>query len=348
MFPELEIFPGLALPRLAVAALIRNQITSTEALLSLNARELRALPGVGSATMQQISDALAEADLVLAEDSWAPYACVRHGGRSGDVNLATFFLCPACRNKYADGAFSSEAPAWIGAELIEGYCGHCNRPRSDLRITQWLLCSICERVVRSIGRGLAAARYVMQVWEQIIARNVPQVVLVETDPPELRPRGRRSEGSGNSVADFIGFSNDQFNTPLFGLELKSGKSAASASSGIGPPMARFPLDTTDCDDILSVVARENIPVYLVHVQVVGRAHPPTERFHGVGFWWTDLWSMQACFEYVHSRPRENRDAAYYVTRMFRDTPSLAEYLMAEGYGIDRDRLMNEGRPWIYR
>jgi hypothetical protein len=348
MFPDLEMFPGLNLPRRVIAALVRNQITSTEALVSLNARQLRALPGVGPGTMDQIIDALAEAGLVLAEDPWAPYACVRHGGQGSDVSLATFFLCGACRELYAIGAFSNEEPAWVGTQSIEGYCGHCNTLRSDIRVTQWFLCGVCERVVRSIGRGLAAARYVMEVWERDIASSVPRIVLKETDPPELRPQGRRSEAIRDSIADFTGFSTGQAGTPLFGFELKSGKSAASANGGIGPPMQRFQLDTTDCDDILSVVTREGIPVYLVHVQVIGRARPPTERFHGVGFWWTDLWTMQSYFENVQVRPRETRNAAYYDRRMFKGVSALAEHLASDGYILDRERLRKEGPPWIYR
>jgi Helix-hairpin-helix domain len=66
MLPGQDIFAGLTLPPRACAALARNQITSTEALLSLNARELRALPGVGAGTIKQILDALAVADLALA------------------------------------------------------------------------------------------------------------------------------------------------------------------------------------------------------------------------------------------------------------------------------------------
>jgi hypothetical protein len=348
MFPEMEIFLGLDLPPRAAAALMRNQITSTEALVRLNARELRALPGVGPGTMQMILDALAGADLVLADDPWAPYACVRHGMRGGDVSLATFFLCAPCRDLFVMGAFSGEEPAWIGTQLVEGYCGHCNRPRLDIRATQWLLCGICERVVRSIGRGLAAAKYVMQVWEQNIAGTVPQTILVETDPPELRSQGRRSEAIRDSMPDFTGFNSDEPDTPLFGFELKSGKSAASTSGGVGSPMTRFQLDTTDCDDILSIADREVIPIYLVHVQVIGRAHPPTERFHGVGFWWTDLWTMQSSFENVQIRPRETRNAAYYATRIFKSVSSLADHLSTDGYVQDRERLIEQGSPWIYR
>lgn len=347
MFPELERFSGLALPERVEVVLTRNQVTTTKELLRLNARELLALPGIGPGTMQQILDALAAAGLALADDPWAPYVCVRHGGQGSDVSLATFFLCTQCREKYSAGAFSGEEPAWVGSEPIEGYCGHCNKRCSDIRVAQWLLCGVCARVVRSIGRGLAAASYVMEVWNESIASSVPRIMLTETDPPELRTQGRRSEATRDSMADFTGFDKDQPGKPVFGFELKSGKSAASTGAGIGKPMSRFQLDTTDCDDILSIVAREGIPVYLLHVQVISRASPPTERFCGKGFWWTDLWSMQASFEKIQVRPRETRDAAYYSTRMFRNVPALIEHLSAGGYISDSERLARQGPPQLY-
>ena len=121
-----------------------------------------------------------------------------------------------------------------------------------------------------------------------------------------------------------------------------------SSDLVGSPMARFQLDTTDCEDILSVVRREKIPVCLVHVQVIGRAYPPTERLQGVGFWWADLWAMQSSFEYVQVRPRETRDAAYFATKMFKGVSSLAEYLSENRYVMDRQRLAEDGIPQIYR
>jgi hypothetical protein len=129
----------------------------------------------------------------------------------------------------------------------------------------------------------------------MISPHVPDMMLTETDPPEVRPRGQRSDPGRKVLADFTGFRRDQHETALFGFELKTGRKAVSAS-GIGAPMSRFQLDTTDCDDIMTVVAREVIPVYLIHVQVLGRAFPPTERFHGVGIWWTDQWTMSSHFQ----------------------------------------------------
>jgi hypothetical protein len=230
MSPELEKFPGLDLSRRARSVLARNQITSTEALVRLNARELQDRPGVGKATMKQILDALAEADLELADDPWAPYVCVR-GKETGDVSLITFYLCPSCRTEYEDRAFRGAPPEWIGAQLVEGYCGHCNGKRPDISGTQWLVCGICERIVRGISRGVTAQEYVKEVWQEEIAARVPQTMLEETDPPELRPQGRRSEAKRDSIADFTAFNSDR--SALFGFEVKSGRKAASKGIGIG-------------------------------------------------------------------------------------------------------------------
>jgi Bacterial RNA polymerase, alpha chain C terminal domain len=124
-------FTGLDLPSRAGSALTRNGITTADALLRLSARELRALPGVGPSTVNQVLDALAAADLVLAEDPWAPYVCARDSRQASDADLATFFLCALCTTQYANGAFSGAQPEWRGTQLIEGYCGHCNELGAD-------------------------------------------------------------------------------------------------------------------------------------------------------------------------------------------------------------------------
>jgi hypothetical protein len=341
------MFPGLDLPPRVVTALSRNGITSADTLVQLNVRELRALSGVGAGTVNVILSALEEADLALATDPWASYMCVRHGTQRADAGLTTFFLCARCRGRYADDAFSGAPPEWLATEAIEGYCAHCNEQRSDISIVQWHLCGRCERIVRSIGRGLAASKYVIRRWDESIAAHVPHIVLKETDPPELRSEGWGTDIGRKVLADFTGFSTDQPGRALFGFELKTGRKAASASGGIGKPMARFQLTTTDCDDITAVVDREHIPVYLVHVQVLGRAHPPTERFQGVDLWWTDEWAMHSRFQEVAIRPRETQNAAYYDIRMFRDISSLAEHLSSGGHIADQERLLREGQPTLY-
>jgi hypothetical protein len=42
-----------------------------------------------------------------------------------------------------------------------------------------------------------------------------------------------------------------------------------------------------------------------------------------------------------------RKAAYYDIGMFRDVPSLAEYLSSRAYLQDRERLVREGQPTLY-
>jgi hypothetical protein len=168
--------------------------------------------------------------------------------------------------------------------------------------------------------------------------------LQETDPPQLQPRSSGAIADKVSTADYTAI--DESGDPTFGFELKSGKKAV-AGSGVGDPMARFQLDTTDCDDILAVVKREGIPIYLLHAQVLGRSEPPTERYVGLGLWWTDMWAMQQHFLNVAIRPRETRNAAYYNIRMFRQIPSFAEYVVDGHVDEDRERIRQEGAPWLY-
>ncbi|MEU4775300.1 hypothetical protein [Micromonospora sp. NPDC023644] len=291
-----------------------------------------------------ILTALVQSELSLAVDPWAPYVCARHNEQAGDAALAGFFLCVSCRDRYSTRAFSGKAPEWVSGEVVDGYCGHCNERYDDIRLAQWFLCNICERVLRSIGRGIASAKYVHQVWEQAIPAAALGLTLVETDPPQLRPRGRRTDADRISLPDFTLYSGS---APVAGFELKSGKKAATRTGGIGEPMARFQLDTTDCDDILAVIAREAVPVYLIHVQVLGRAHPPTERYYGVGLWWTDLWTMEQHFKNVDIRSRETRNAAYFDTSMFRLPDAFAAHLGSGGLERDRARLV-ERTPQLYR
>lgn len=337
---SLESLVGGAPARRLAASGIRD----VEQLLGLNIRELRALPGIGPGTVERIRAALQHRGLELTADPWAAYICARHGEPAGDVALATFFLCSRCRDDFITLAFSATDPCWTGRTDITGYCGHCNRLVDDVRDSQWLLCGVCERVVRSIGRGLVAARSVLDAWDAQIAPVVPGVILTETDPPHLQPRNKETIAAKVSTADFT--VTDDAGSPLFGLELKSGKKPV-AGGGVGAPMSRFQLDTTDCDDILTVMAREAMPIYLVHAQVLGRAEPPTERYVGLGLWWTDPWSMNEHFIDVAMRSRETRAAAYYRIGMFRVFATFAQHIRDGGVAEDRARLQRDGAPLLY-
>jgi hypothetical protein len=293
-----------------------------------------------------ILEALEKADRTLASDPWAPYVCARHREQAGDAMLAGFFLCDDCRSEYSTKALGSAPPEWVSDEAVDGYCGHCNSQRTDIRYSQWHLCGVCERVLRSIGRGIASAKYVFEVWEHQIFTPAMGLRLVESDPPQLRPPGKRSDVTREVKPDFELVLLESGAT-VAGFETKTGKNPAARGGGIGSPMGRFQLDTTDCDDILAVVNQKLVPIYLVHVQVLGRAVPPTERYHGVGLWWTDLWSMEANFNNVAVRARETRNAAYYNPKMFLAPIDLRNHLLSGGIRNDQAKL-KLGMPRLYR
>jgi len=321
-------------------------ITTVEDLAAMNPRELEATPGIGPAAVSKIMDVLHGLRLQLAVDPWARYVCARDGRPAADADLAGFFLCADCLAAFRDQAFGGTDPEWVACEVVMGFCSHCNSERHDIRLTQWHLCGVCTRVLRSIGRGLVAARFVNQQWAEHVANLLPNVHLEETDPPHLQPRSKEQRALKVSTADFTA-TDARSGIAIFGFELKSGRSAA-AGGGVGVAMSQFQLDTTDCDDILTVVRRERIPVYLLHAQVLGRAEPPTERFAGVNLWWTDMWTMDTAFQAVRMRGLETRMAAYFKTSMFRQFPRFAAYV-ADGV-VDRDqaRLESEGAPALYR
>jgi hypothetical protein len=186
---------------------------------------------------------------------------------------------------------------------------------------------------------------VLDQWAIHIRHLLPGVDLAQTDPPYLQARSREQRDAKVSMADYTAVDTATGGS-LFGFELKSGKSAAPGG-GVGNAMRQFQLDTTDCDDILTVVARERIPVYLLHAQVLGRAVPPTERFAGVGLWWTDLWMMDSSFQALRMRGLETRMAAYFKTSMFAPFPSFAAYVSSGGVVRDQARLDANGAPGLY-
>ncbi|MBB2943277.1 hypothetical protein FB565_002990 [Actinoplanes lutulentus] len=335
----------ISMPPRVAAALRRAGITSTAGLLRLSERELRALRGVGGKTATQLMAVLDGAGMRLAPDAWGAYTCARDSKPASDAGLAGFFLCDTCRNEYSVRAFGGKDPEWVSREDIEGNCGHCNESYRDLRLTQWFLCGVCERVLRSIGRGLASAKYVLETWKAENIEEQTGLRLRETDPPQLRPRGRRTDLDRVSNPDFTLY--DQNDVPVAGFELKSGKKAAARGDGVGDPMSRFQLDTTDCDDILTVVDRESFPIYLVHAQIIGRANPPTEIYRGVGLWWADLWSMEDKFLSVDVRPRETRNAAYYKPTMFRPIREFSPFVQEGGIAANQAKLEQYGPPSLY-
>ncbi|MFD0213793.1 helix-hairpin-helix domain-containing protein [Streptomyces hirsutus] len=333
---------GVSFARAVEKKLLRAQVTSVEQLLALNERELRSLPDIGPVTVSSVIATLAEAGLSLAADPYEAYECARHSDVARDAELRSYFLCNSCRDAYAQLAFGARSPEWVSSERVEGYCGHCNELRV-VRLSQWFLCGTCDRVVRSLGRGLASAKFVESVWADTF-RGTSELSLRETDPVELRPRGRRSDVDRVSTADFV--ADDASGKAVLGIELKSGRSAL-AGDGIGNTMPQFQLDTTDCDDITAAAITLNVPVFLVHAQVIGRAHAPTERYEGVGLWFARPWDMLQHLEAVRRRPRETRDAAYFKTAMFRPFAEFPAY-MKDQFWADFESMRRDGFPLLYQ
>ncbi|MEO8527837.1 MAG: hypothetical protein ABI435_02045 [Pseudolysinimonas sp.] len=335
--PGLENFaPRAAMPKLATAG-----VTSLASLLALNERELLLIPGVGPGTVGAIASLLAGAGYGLAVDPYAAYVCARHSEAARDVELRSYFLCELCRNDFEHLAFSDRKPEWISTERVSGFCGNCNE-NLDLRLAQWLLCGTCDRVVRSIGRGLASAKFVKSTWASVFEHRL-DLILTEADPIILQPRGRRSDPNRVATADFI--ASQASGEIVLGLELKSGRSALPGG-GIGNAMGQFQLDTTDCDDITAAAVALAAPVFLIHAQVIGRAHAPTERYEGVGLWFARPWDLLPNLEAVRRRPRETRDAAYFKTVAFRPFSEFPAYLEGD-FARDLKSMHLEGFPTLY-
>lgn len=316
-------------------------IQTVEDLVALNERELLSLPGIGPKALTHIVDALAAQGRVLAIDLYAAYVCARHSEQARDAELRSYFLCDSCRDDYSTLAFSDRPPEWVSTERVDGYCAHCNS-QTEVRLSQWFLCGTCDRVIRSIGRGVASAKFVEASWAAAFGSS-GDLALVETDPVTLQPRGRRSDPSRMATGDFE--ARRASGSVALGLELKTGRSALPGG-GIGKPMAQFQLDTTDCDDIVAAARGLSAPVFLLHAQVIGRAEAPTERFEGVGLWFARPWDMRSHLEAVRQRPRETRDAAYFKTAMFRPFSDLPSYIETS-FEVDLAAMKRDGFPTLY-
>jgi hypothetical protein len=322
-----------------------NGIARTSRLTALNERELLSLPGFGRKCLVDVCEVLAEAGLTLAIDPYGCYVCARHGQASWDTNLANLFLCDDCASKWQREVFDNQPPEYEGSRF-EGYCLNCNARRRDVRLRQWLLCGTCERVARSIGRSVVAERFVTKRWKNVITGGASGLVLESTDEPTLRRRGQASSSPKRSEIDFVA-KDAKKGRDLFGLELKTGKSYISGAAPVGARMGQFQLDTSDCDDILSVMEREKIPVYLLHVQVIDRVHPPTQQYVPLEGWWTDIFRMEEHFNGVQRRSRETRNAAYYDTAMFDPIDTFADHLARGDHLRLARRLKKDGVPDLY-
>lgn len=337
---------ALGLSRRVFSILETNGFDEVRELVAMNERELLALPRVGVGAVAEIRAALEAAGLELAADEYAPYVCARHGAAAWDANLSNLFLCDDCAVAWETEAFAERPPEYVGAS-IDGYCLNCNVQRGDVRLRQWFLCGTCERVARSIGRSVVAERFVAQRWSEIVAPHTADLFLRSTDVPRLRRRERDASETKRAEIDFV-VRHERTGVDVFGFELKTGKSYIAGVAQVGARMGQFQLDTSDCDDITTVIERETIPVYLLHVQVIDRAAPPTVQYVALGAWWTDVYRMSSHFRHVQTRPRETRDAAYFDTTMFEGFVTFADHVDSGGYERLAERLREEGIPALYR
>jgi hypothetical protein len=323
-----------------------NGIADVEALLAKNARELLGFERFGAGSLGQVLEALKDAGVGdLAVDPYAPYVCARESREAGDTGLSNLFLCDDCAALWESAAFAGEPPQYVG-EAVWGFCLNCNRKRSDVRLRQWFLCGNCDRVARSIGRSVVAERFVEQEWDRLVARHAPHLKLRTTDEPTLRHWDRTASTDRRAEIDFV-IRDEQRGQDRFGFEMKTGKAYLSGGQRVGSRMQSFQLDTSDCDAIATVTEREDIPVYLLHVQVIDRAHAPTLEYRPLGVWWTDPFRMKDSLTVVKQRPRESRMAAYYRTTMFERLDTFAEHVRSGGPERLRERLTREGMPALY-
>lgn len=317
-------------------------IETVDELATWNQRELGSIPGVGSKSFDKIEEALGGVGLALAEDPLSPYECVREGRAAWDVRLCSFHLCDSCVAEWTVGAFRGELPVFDAA-VLSGSCQNCTQVVSDLHLAQWLLCGNCERVARSIGRSIAAEKYVETRFAHAFRQSLLE--LEQLDRPALRAHNAQILEQRTPSIDFM---IHEGGVPIAGIELKPGRSHLGGWAPVGAKMATFQLDHGDCDDIREVAERDEVVVYLFHAQVIDRAEPPTTRFEAVGLWWIDPFSFSDSYQTSRTRPRETKTAAYYSTDRFRPFEEFEEHWQSGEMASVRQRFGQHGQPSLYR
>ncbi len=315
---------------------------TVEELASWNRRELGSIPGIGPKSIDRLEEALGEVGLRLADDPLSPYECVREGRAAWDVRLCSFHLCERCVEEWTEGAFRGEPPLF-DATVLSGSCQNCTQVASDLHLVQWLLCGNCERVAQSIGRSIAAEKYVAARFEEAFGQSLLE--LEQLDQPVLRAHDAQVLERKTPSIDFM---IHEDGSPIAGIELKTGRSHLGGWAPVGARMATFQLDHGDCDDIRAVADMEQIVVYLFHAQVIDRAEPPTTRYEGVGLWWIDPFSFSESYQTSRTRPRETKIAAHFSTDRFRPFEELEEHWQSGEMVSVRQRFEERGLPPLYR
>ena len=264
--------------------------------------------------------------------------CVRHLKPRKDVRLRHFFLCDVCAARWRDEAFAGNQALYVG-EPVGGYCLLCNQAKVQVRLRTWFLCDICYRVAGSIGRNHVAEQAIMDFWQKHVRVLFPNLELIQNDPSSLQPR-RDTDKSAVAPIDFIVRDTSTGKT-VFGIENKTGRSSIKE-------MSQFQLDVSDCDTILNEIKALQIPVYIIHAQVLENWQPPTMGFQVVGLWWSDVYRMGEHFKSVSMRRDEMRGAAYFGKRAFLPIESFPDSLRGERDWTLVERFRREGIPQIYR
>lgn len=306
--------------------LARRAILSIGELTALCDREVLSIDGIGYKSLEEIQKALAHFGLELAEDEYGSLMCARHNKKRNDTRIRSYFLCEDCGVKFETQALHNAHPIFrIKIDEGEFFCSNCNE-KKVLSLYQWYICDVCDRVLRSIGRGLEADRGIIKWWNNAKNHVEYPLVLRETDPPQLEPIN--GGGDGDDL-DFKWMTDD---SSLFGAEIKTGRNHLSGGN-IGSGMSRFQLDVSDIESILSSMEKRDpfIPAYLFHCQVVDIPQPPTTKFDCVGIWWTSVLDLINSIEEIKQRPRENRPAAYINTTVFNQIDSFVDEMNRRGY-----------------
>jgi len=295
-------------------------------LTSLTEREVRAIKGIGEKSIEEIRSVLSDFGRNFKYDRYGKRTCARHNRKRTDARLRGYFLCEECAKDFQTLALHDKEPE---LKLNFGdnsyYCSHCNKKR-QISLYQWYVCDICDRVLRSIGRGLAASKGVFNWWEKEGKNRFNWLEIEERDQPILRSIHSDSDEEN---LDFVWKHN---NDVAFGAEIKTGRNHLKGGT-IGGGMSQFQLDISDIQAILLAMKTNGdyIPSYLFHCQVVDVPEPPTTVYECVGIWWTSIDTLIEDISDVRQRPRENRPAAYIERYTFEIIDTFPEEIESVGY-----------------
>ncbi|RLI55422.1 MAG: hypothetical protein DRO87_09060 [Candidatus Thorarchaeota archaeon] len=320
----------LPLHKSLISKLSRCGIETVADLTRCCERELLAMKGLGKVSVGSIVKALDTVGLQLAEDRYGKKICARHNRERGDTRIRTYFLCENCSKSFEEQALNNARP--IYETVLEGgpfFCAHCNE-KKQLKMYQWYVCDVCDRVLRSIGRGLEADRGVLSWWEDRKRENPSLPEIEETDQPRLLPVESSEEKAGKESKFDFEWRDD--GNILFGVEIKTGRNRMEGGS-VGSKMTQFQLDVTDIENTISAMSDDGVftPAYLYHCQVVDIPSPPTAKYECVHIWWTSMDDLIRSIKDIRERPRETRPAAYIDTTAFKPIDEFVDEIESQGY-----------------